>query len=265
MRARKRESRCPLCTPAVLAFLLALALPGTVSAAKHGVPQRRYLVSLSGSVRLEWSERTEGLDESAPPLDCLGQGSETLKFAASAQLAPKSGPSALAYYGRNFPYVVFRAALNSLSAGGSLESAGSFAPDMGEPYPPSAAECAFTPTRTVAKCAFDNRSSLEAGEFFDISPELDVNPTAPLQKRNRFFIYEGQPLPVECDPPRVYGDLLGKSVGVPTALRVGELLSLRKGKDLRDSDNASFPHIGADGQPDGTQTIVFSIAVRRVR
>ena len=268
MRVRKREPRCPLRSPAVLASLLALlalALPGTASASKHRAPQSRYVVSLAGSLRLEWSETEEGLDESGPPLDCLGHGSETLSFTASAQIATKPMPSALAYYGRNFPYIVFKAALNSLSARGSLESAGSFAPDVTEPYPPSAAECAFTPKRTAAKCAFDNHSALEAGEYFDISPELDVNPTAPLQRGNRFFIYEGQPLTVECDPARIYGDLLGESVGVPTTLRVGAILALRKGKSLRDSGSASFPWIGASGKPDGTQTVAFSIAVRRVR
>ena len=252
----------------MLAFplaLLALALPATASARKHKAPPSRYVVSLAGSVRLDWSETEEGFDEPGPSLGCLGHGSETLSFAASAQIAAKPAPSALGYYGRNFPYIVFKAALNSLSAGGSLETAGSFAPDATEPFPPTAAECAFTPKRTAAKCAFDNRSALEAGEYFDISPELDVNPTAPLQRGNRFFVYEGQPLGIQCDPARISGDLLGESVGVPTTLRVGAILSLRRGKSLRDSGRAAFPVIGANGKPDGTQTVAFSIAVRRVR
>jgi hypothetical protein len=254
-----------LSTAVVLASLLALLpLPGIASAAKRRAPQPRYVVSLTGSVRLKWSETEEGL-EPGPPLGCLGHGSETLSLAASAKIAAKPAPTSLGYYGRNFPFILFKAALKSQSAQGSIQqSASSFTPNVNEPFPPTAAECAFTPKQTVAKCAFEKRSELEAGEYFQISPDLNGNPTAPLQRSARFFIYDGQPLMVGCNSPRLSMELLGESVGVPTTLRVGRVLSLPRGKSLRDSGSASFPAIGSNGKAHGTQTVAFSVAVRRV-
>ena len=251
----------------MLAFplaLLALALPATASARKHKAPPSRYVVSLAGSVRLDWSETEEGFDEPGPSLGCLGHGSETLSFAASAQM-PHTGAERTRLLRPQLPVHRLQGRPQLAERGRLARNRGSFAPDATEPFPPTAAECAFTPKRTAAKCAFDNRSALEAGEYFDISPELDVNPTAPLQRGNRFFVYEGQPLGIQCDPARISGDLLGEWVGVPPLCGSARFSPLRRGKSLRDSGRAAFPVIGANGKPDGTQTVAFSIAVRRVR
>ena len=267
MRAKGPRPRCLIARfSAFLTALLALAvLPAEASAGKHKAPEALYAVSLAGSVRLESSETREGLDEGAPPLGCIGSGSETRRLSASARLATKPRPISVAYYGRNFPFLSFRSALSSLSASATLEAAGSFATDPTEPYPPSASECAFTPKRTEAKCAFQNQAELEGGAYFQISPELAINPVAPLQRKNRFFIYSNETVQVQCDPGAIDGYMLAEAAGVETKLRVGSVLALRKGRRLTDSGTAVFPVTGADGKPDGTQTIAYSISVKRVR
>ena len=261
------SSRCLIArSSAVLAALLVLAaLPVEASAGRHKAPEAGYIVSLSGSVRVEWSETREGLDEGAPPLDCVGSGSETRRFAASANIATKPRPTSVSYYGRNFPFLSFKSALSSLSASATVETAGSFAPDPTAPYPPSASECAFTPKHTEAKCSFQNQAELEGGTYFQISPELTVNPVAPLQRKNRFFIYSDEVVQVQCDPGAIDGYLLGEAAGVETNLRVGSVLALHKGRHLTDSGTATFPVTGADSKTDGTQTITYSITVKRVR
>lgn len=96
-------------------------------------------------------------------------------------------------------------------------------------------------------------------------PELAINPVAPLQRKNRFFIYSNETVQVQCDPGAIDGYMLAEAAGVETKLRVGSVLALRKGRRLTDSGTAVFPVTGADGKPDGTQTIAYSISVKRVR
>jgi hypothetical protein len=119
--------------------------------------------------------------------------------------------------------------------------------------------------RTEAKCSFADRGELEGGKLFQLSPELDVNPTAPLQRSNPLYIYGGTPVEVRCSPSPIEGSLFTEADGVRTRVRVGAVLSLPKGRSISDSGSASFPEIGFDGKPDGTQTIAYALKIKRVR
>ncbi|MBS1877988.1 MAG: hypothetical protein JST31_00590 [Actinobacteria bacterium] len=243
---------------------LALAVPAAV-ASTHKPPERLYSVSLSGSVRVEWSLTTEGLNDSGLPLGCLGSGSETFSFDASAQLGAKPTRGPVTYYGRNFPRLFTRASFSSFAAGGSVQTAGSFTPEPAGFETPSASECTYVPKRTEANCSFAERGELERGKLFQLSPELNVNPTAPLQRGNALYIYGGSPVEVRCNPSLVEGLLFAEGDGFKTSVRVGSVLALRKGKRVSASGSASVPQIGFDGKQDGTETVAYSLHIKRVR
>ncbi len=265
---RRRSSRSGALRPVLVGLLIgafaAAAAPAAV-ASHHTPPGPLYRVALSGADRIEWTVKQEGLEEGGPPLGCIGSSSETLRFAASASLGAKPLTGAVSYYGRNFPRLFTRATFGSLAAGGSIQTAGSFASDPSEPFAPSPAECVYVPKRTEAKCAFVNRGELEAGALFQLSPNLGVRPTVPLQRGNPLYLYAGTPVSVTCDQPAIEGELFREADGVETKLRVGAVLSLRKGRSLSDSGSASFPYIGFDGKSDGTETIDYRVRVARVR
>jgi hypothetical protein len=237
-----------------LVAIAALTLP-LAAAAKPKASEPLYTISLSGTTHNEWTEKTEGVNEGAPPSGCKGQASETQHFEASAKFSAMTRPTPLANYGRRFRFFVFKAAVSSLKAGGSVTTAGSFSVDPNIPFPPEPSACAFTPKRTEAKCAFLHRAELEKGAVFWLSPSGFGN-------SKPFLLSQEEGMPVECNQPAISGIVLA---GAPTRLKVGAAKALRKGHSLSDARTTTVPVIGYTGRNDGTETVSYKIVLKRVR
>ncbi len=249
-----------LAVAALVALALVAALPVGAVALTHGpkVPEPRYKVSLSGSAQVEWTETVAGIDQLELPIGCLGEGSETERFSAAAQFAVKTGPIAIGTYGKHFHFLDFKVPFTSLSAAGSTDAVGHFAPDPTEPYPPSAAECTFPPRHTDDKCEFQDASRLQSGKaYFYVSP-LDLE-----TKGEQVFIrQEESGTLVECRAGGSGWSLLRE---VPTKLRMGQVLSLAKGHRISAAATFTQPAAGPGGKGSGSETVTYRLVIERVR
>jgi hypothetical protein len=252
--ALDRQRATALASLLALAALAALALP-MPAVAKPRVRGPLYTISLRGTTHIEWTDTSEGVDEGAPPLGCTGQASETLHFSASASFRARTRPTPLASYGRKFRFFIFKAAVGSLEAGGSIATSGSFAVDPTIPFPPEPSACVFTPKRTEARCAFLHRAELEKGAYFWLSPTEEGN-------RRAFLLSQEEGMRVECTPPQIEGTLLA---GVPTRLTAGAVKALRKKHRLSDARTVAVPVVRSSGKSDGTETVSYRIMLTRVR
>jgi hypothetical protein len=185
----------------------------------------------------------------------VGNATGTLQFEASAKFSAQTQPIPLASYGRRFRFFVFKAAVSSLKAGGSVSTAGSFTVDPTLPFPPEPSACVFTPRRTEARCDFLHRAELEGGAYFWLSPTTFGN-NKPL------LLSQEEGMPVECDQPGISGILLA---GAPTRLKIGMAKALRRGHRLSDARTVTAPVAGASGRNDGTERVSYKIVLKRVR
>lgn len=253
-------SRRLLAVAALVALALVAALPVGAGALAHRpkAPEPLYKVSLSGSAQVEWTETVEGIDQLELPLGCLGEGSETERFSAAAQFAVKTGPIAIGTYGKHFHFLDFKVPFTSLSAAGSTDAVGHFAPDPTEPYPPSAAECTFAPRHTDDKCEFQEAAKLKSGNaYFYVSP-LDLE-----TKGDRVFIrQEESGTLVECRAGGGGWSLLRE---VPTKLRMARVLSLAKGHGVSDAATFTQPAHGPGDKGSGSETVTYRLVIKRVR
>ena len=221
--------------------LLALAAVAPVPSAAAAKP-KLYSVSLSGATRTELTQ-VRPLD---PPGGCTGSANETNHFLGSATLVAKPRGVPFASYGR----LKFNVVLKSLSAQATHETAGSYAVDPNEPFPPPPGTCTFTPEKTTARCTFTRDATARAGAEFALLPhgriyELYFNRTAGI---------------VNCEPDDLSGKIFGEFV--QTKLRVSAVKGLGVGGSVSKSTTSVIP---ARSPVTGGETTRYTLKVKRVR
>ena len=221
--------------------LLALAAAVPVPAAAAAKP-KLFSVSLSGTTRTELTEVRQ-LD---PPGGCTGSANETNHFLGSASLVAKPRGVPFASYGR----LKFNVVLKSLRAEATHETAGSYAVDPNEPFPPPPGTCTFTPEKKTARCTFTRDATARAGAEFALLPhgriyELYFNRTAGI---------------VNCEPDDLSGKIFGEFV--QTKLRVRAVKALGVGGSASASATSVIP---ARSPVTGGETTRYTLKVKRVR
>jgi hypothetical protein len=221
--------------------LLTLAAAVPVPSAAAATP-KLYSVSLSGTTRTELTQ-VRPLD---PPGGCTGSANETDHFLGSATLVAKPKGVPFASYGR----LKFNVVLRSLRAEATHATAGSYAVDPNEPFPPPPGTCTFTPENKTARCTFTRDATARAGAEFALLPhgkiyELYFNRTAGI---------------VNCEPDDLSGKIFGEFV--QTKLRVSAVKGLGVGGSVSKSATSVIP---ARSPVTGGETDRYTLKVKRVR
>jgi hypothetical protein len=247
---------------AFLAAAILVAVPMGAALGKKKPPERLYDVSLSGSLEVQWTS-TVPVSESPMPEFCDRHADEARHFTAYAKISTTPKPTNVSYYGRNFPRLIFKSRLKPLTATVTTEMSGEFTPDPQLDPHPNPGDCAFNPKPEQAECAYYEQGRAEKGAHFQLSPSVRVKPTVPLERGNRLFLY-GPQLEVQCKSGYIVDKFFEERESIETALRVGRILSLGKGRTASTSETAVFP-AGEEGGSEGSEKIVDSIKVKRVR
>jgi hypothetical protein len=225
--------------------LLALAAAVPVPAAAAAKP-KLYSVSLGGTTRTELTQ-VRPLD---PPGGCTGSANETNHFLGSATLVPKPRGVPFDTFGP-VRRLKFNVVLRSLHAEATHETAGSYAVDPNEPFPPPPGTCTFTPEKRTARCTFPRDATARQGAEFALLPhgriyELYYNRSAGI---------------VNCEPDDLSGKIFGEFV--QTKLRVSAVKALGVGRSVSTSATSVFP--ARESSTTGGETDKYTLKVKRVR
>jgi hypothetical protein len=225
-----------------LVLVLGVAAAVPVPSAAAATP-KLYSVSLSGTTRTELTQVLP-LD---PPAGCTGSANERNHFLGSATLVAKPRGVPFASYGR----LKFNVVLRSLHAEATHETAGSYAVDPNEPFPPPPGTCTFTPEKRTARCTFPRDATARKGAEFALLPhgriyELYYNRSAGI---------------VNCEPDDLFGKIFGEFV--QTKLRVRAVKALGIGRSVSTSATSVFPT--RVSSTTGGETDKYTLKVKRVR